>query len=197
MAISGDATPPVGNPCSCPRPPYSVSQGAGSLTVTVERLNGSSGAVSVAYATANGSAVAGTDYTAASGTLQWADGDAASKTFAVPVSNTTPFLAPIVHSGAVETLPEGWHSPPSPSSAAVSIAGDAVTATPGSLQLSATGYTVAQSGGSVTITVNRTGGSSGAVGVAYATANGTAVAGTDYTAASGTLTWASGHAPPR
>ena len=39
--------------------------------------------MSVDYATADGSATAGSDYAAASGTLHWADGDIASKTFTV------------------------------------------------------------------------------------------------------------------
>jgi len=174
-------------------PSYSVSQGAGSVTVTVDRLNGSSGAISVAYATANGSAVAGTDYTAASGTLSWASGDATAKSFSVAVSNATPFSGTKSFTVTL-SKPSGGTAITNPASATVSIAGDAVTATPGSLQLSAASDSVAQSGGSVTITVNRTGGSSGAVSVAYATANGTAIAGTDYTAASGTLSWASGNA---
>jgi hypothetical protein len=192
VAISGDGASPVGD-VQLSASTYSVSQGAGSMTVTVERLNGSSGAISVAYATANGTAVSGTDYTAAGGTLDWASGDAASKTFAVKVSNTTPFSGTKSFTVALSKA-TGGAAVSTPSSATVSIAGDAVAPTSGSLQLSATAYTVAQSGGSVTITVNRTGGSNGAVSVAYATANGTAVAGTDYTAASGTLSWASGSA---
>ena len=63
----------------------SVENTAGSVTLTVARTTSSSGAVTVAYATANGTATAGTDYTAANGTLSWADGDSASKTFTVPV----------------------------------------------------------------------------------------------------------------
>ncbi len=43
-----------------------------------------------------------------------------------------------------------------------------------------------------TITVNRSGGSTGAVSVNYATANGSAAAGSDYTAVSGTLSWTDG-----
>ncbi len=60
-------------------------QSAGSATVTVTR-NGSSGAVSVSYATSDGTAFAGQNYTAQSGTLTWADGDTTSRNIVVPLS---------------------------------------------------------------------------------------------------------------
>ena len=63
---------------------------------------------------------------------------------------------------------------------------------PGTLQLSSSSYSVNENQGTATITVNRTGGSDGAVAVNYATSNGTATAGSDYTATSGTLTFAAG-----
>ncbi|UPT71325.1 MAG: T9SS type A sorting domain-containing protein [Flavobacterium sp. JAD_PAG50586_2] len=48
-----------------------------------------------------------------------------------------------------------------------------------------------------TFAVNRSGGSTGTVSVDYATSNGTAIAGTDYNATSGTLTWADGDMTPK
>ena len=64
------------------------------------------------------------------------------------------------------------------------------TALGGTLQFSDANYTATETaGGSATITVTRTGGSGGTFTVAYATGNGTATAGTDYTAVSGTLTF--------
>ena len=45
--------------------------------------------VTVNFATGNGTATAGADYTATSGTLSWVDGDTAVKTFAVPILNDT------------------------------------------------------------------------------------------------------------
>ena len=59
---------------------YNVSGNGGQATITVRcaHASGSDGAVSVQYATAHGSATAG-DHTAASGALNWADGDAASR----------------------------------------------------------------------------------------------------------------------
>ncbi len=64
---------------------YSHSENGGSATITVTRIGGGSGAVGVTYATGSGTATAGSDYTAASGTLNWADCDTASKMFIVPI----------------------------------------------------------------------------------------------------------------
>src|SRR4029077_19523448 len=52
------------------------------------RTGGTSGAVSVHYATSDGTATAGSDYTAASGTLTFANGET-SKTFTVAVTDDT------------------------------------------------------------------------------------------------------------
>jgi hypothetical protein len=66
---------------------YSGTEAGGTLTFTVSRVGGSSGAVSVNYATASGTASAGADFTAATGTLNWANGDTANKTFNVTLAN--------------------------------------------------------------------------------------------------------------
>ncbi len=63
------------------------TESGGSATITVTRMGGSSGPVSVAFATSDGSATAPGDYTATSGRLSWANGDAAPKTFQVPLKN--------------------------------------------------------------------------------------------------------------
>lgn len=64
---------------------YSAGEGAGSATITVQRVAGDDGAAAVQYATSNITAVAGSDYTARSGTLSWANNDDNPKTFTVPV----------------------------------------------------------------------------------------------------------------
>ncbi|MGE3452747.1 MAG: Ig-like domain repeat protein, partial [Burkholderiales bacterium] len=66
---------------------YSGSEAGGTLTFTVSRVGGSAGAVSVNYATSDGTALAGLDYAPASGTLNWANGDSADKTFNVTIFN--------------------------------------------------------------------------------------------------------------
>ena len=65
----------------------SVNENTGSITLSVTRSGGSSGAVGVNYATADGTALAGTDYTVTSGTLTWPDGNAGNQTINVPILN--------------------------------------------------------------------------------------------------------------
>ncbi len=66
------------------------------------------------------------------------------------------------------------------------------SASAGTLAFEAGSYTVNEHDGTVAVAVVRTGGSSGSVSVNYATTNLTATAGQDYTANSGSLTFAAG-----
>jgi hypothetical protein len=66
---------------------FEVSEEAGSAVIVVERSNGEDGAVSVQYTASAGTATAGQDFTAVSGTLSWGAGDESNKTFTVPVLN--------------------------------------------------------------------------------------------------------------
>jgi Calx-beta domain len=63
-----------------------VIEDVGVATITVLRTGGSSGALTVDYATTNGSAIAGLDYTAASGTLTFNAGET-SKTIQIPITD--------------------------------------------------------------------------------------------------------------
>jgi hypothetical protein len=65
----------------------SLPKSSGATTLSVVRTNGSTGPVTVDFATANGSALSGTDYSAVSGTLSWADGDTTSKPITVALLN--------------------------------------------------------------------------------------------------------------
>jgi hypothetical protein len=67
---------------------YSVSETTSTATVTVIRSGSLAGSVSVNYTTSDNSAVSPSDYTATSGTLTFADGEA-SKTFSIPIVNDT------------------------------------------------------------------------------------------------------------
>ena len=158
-----------------------------SFTVTLSAA--SSSAVSVAYATSNGTATAGSDYAAASGTLTFAAGET-TKTIQVTVNgdttvegNETVNLTLSSPSGA--TIADG--------AAVGTITNDDVAVVLPTLAVSDATVTEGNSGTKVmSFTVTLSAASSSAVSVAYATSNGTATAGSDYAAASGTLTFAAG-----
>ena len=57
-----------------------VVDATGTVAYTVRRTGGKTGQVSVDYETVDGSAEAGSDFVAASGTLTWNDGDVDDKT---------------------------------------------------------------------------------------------------------------------
>ena len=67
-----------------------------------------------------------------------------------------------------------------------------VSATAGTVQLSASTYSVNATAGTITIPITRTGGTTGAASVELTTTQGTAKAGTDYTTTTKTVNWASG-----
>ncbi len=170
-------------------PTYVVNEpGAATAVVTVTRVGGTAGAVTVGYATDGGTATAGADYTATSGTLIFADGDV-SKTFSIPILDVNGLPADQTVNLALTTVSNGA-SLGGQSTAVLTIHETAAGQT---FQFSSPTYTVNDANGAqATITVTRNGGSAGAATVNYATADGTATAGTDYTATSGTLTFAPG-----
>jgi predicted CxxxxCH...CXXCH cytochrome family protein len=169
---------------------YSIGEAGPTVTITATRTGGSSGTVGISYATSSGTATAGSDFTTTNGTLSWSDGDTASKTFDIPITNDTAVEG---NEDFTVTLssPTGGASLGAPSSATITIVDNDV-ASAGTIALSASAYSIGEAGPTVTITATRTGGSSGAVGVTYATSDGTALAGSDYTATSNTLSWADG-----
>jgi hypothetical protein len=67
---------------------YEVTEGA-VINILVTRSGGNSGVASVDYATSDGTAVAGTDYPATSGTLTFADGISGNQTISIPITDDT------------------------------------------------------------------------------------------------------------
>ena len=171
---------------------YTITEGSAHANVTVQRVSGDDGAASVHYATSNGSAVAGNDYTATSGNLSWADHDSGNKTFAVPIIN--------------DSTPEGNESVnlalsnvtgaalASPSTATLTIVDNDSAGPAGTLSFTAAEQSVAEGAGSATAAVQRTGGSNGAVSVAFTAGDGSATAGDDYIPVAGTVSFADGDA---
>ncbi|MCP4653797.1 MAG: hypothetical protein GY856_00110 [bacterium] len=169
---------------------FSVAEGAGAATVRVRRTGGTGGAVAVDYATTGGTATAGEDYLPAAGTVTFADGQGGTRSFQVEILDD----ADTEGEETVELVlsnPTGGAVLDAPSSALVAIADDDVHAA-GFLAFGSSDFQGNEGGGSVAVTVERSGGTVGAVAVDYATGGGTATAGEDYQPAIGTIAFADG-----
>ena len=166
---------------------YTAGEDAGSVVISVGRTGDTSGAVSVGYATSNGTATAGpgADYIAANGTLDFGPGET-TKTFSVAVNEDT-LDEPDETVNLTLSNPTGGATLGAQTTATLNITDNDAQPT---LQFSSATYTVGEGGPTASINVTRTGGTNAGVSVNYATSNGTATAGSDYTAASGTLTFA-------
>ena len=163
-----------------------VSAESGSKAITISRTS-STAAQSVTFTTSDGTAVAGSDYTAVTAVVSFAVGET-SKTVSVPILGDT-----VIESKETVNLtlsnPTGGGTLAAQRRAILFITDNDGS---GSLQFKSATFSVSEGTASATITVTRTGGTSGSVDVSYATSDNTATAGSDYTARSGTLTFAQG-----
>ncbi len=168
-----------------------TSEGTAALAVRVARTGNPSSAVSINFATSDGTATAGSDYTATSGTLNFAAGEV-SKVISIPILNDNLF------ENANETFTLTLSSPTgavltAPSTATITISDNEFTPF---LAISSNPRTTEGDSGSKNLAVNVTlsNPTVQTVTVDFVTANGTATAGTDYVATSGTLTIPAGSA---
>ena len=169
---------------------YSVSEENGPVTLTINRNGDTSYAGTVTLGTADGTASAGTDYTSISSrVVNFAAGDT-SKTVNVTIANRHGAATARTFTATL-TSPDANSTLGTPVTTTVTIT---PSASPGAVTFGAATYTVNQGASSIALTVNRSGGSN-AFAVTINTANGVAsppfaaaVAGTDYTALSGSAT---------
>lgn len=169
---------------------YVVNEvGTPSLLVTVTRVGGTEGPLSVNYTTVDGTAIAGTNYTTTSGTFSWADGETTSRTFNVPLLDDGVFTSNLQFGLALNTISLSG-ALGAPAAATVTIR------TSAAIEFTAANFAVLEEvvGGTVTVTVKRSFQSVGAVSVNYAISAGTATLSSDFGPAggTGTLTWADG-----
>ncbi len=177
---------------------YTVNEANGMATVTVTRSGSLATAAAVLYSTSSGSATAPADYTAVSQILNFAIGQASasftvaiqndalvegSETINLTLSNPTGGLALGTRSTATLTILDD-DSPADPPP------GDPQPG-PNEIYLEYTTYYTAENYGWANVIVTRTN-TVGVMSVDYATANGTALDGSDYTGTSGTLHFADG-----
>jgi Calx-beta domain len=162
-------------------------EASGTLTFSVLLTNADASPVSVDYATADGTALAGSDYVATSGTLAFPANQTSEpvsvtitndalaeddETFTLNLSNPTGGLT-IADAQGLGTIQNDDADPTVSVADASVVEGD-------------TGTTV------LSLPVTLSGPSGREVDVDYATSDGTATAGSDYTAASGTIVFAAG-----
>jgi Calx-beta domain len=155
----------------------------GTLSVKVSRTGDVSGTASVDFVTSDGAAIAGTDYTAASGTLTFAPGEL-SKNISIQSTNDTLF------ENANETFTLTLSNP-----TGANITAGALTITIQDndfkpfLFIDPVRFPEDNSGNNnAAINIKLSNPTVQVVTVDYATSNGTAVAGSDYVAASGSVT---------
>ena len=158
----------------------SATEGA-SVDFTVSLSTASAKEVTVQYATASDTATSGTDFTAASGTLTFSAG---TDSQTVSVSTTGDST-----DEENETFTLTLSSPTNATLGATTTATGTINDDDGTSTLSVANASVTE-GSSVTFTVSLLPASGQQVTVQYATSGGTATSGTDFTAASGTLTFA-------
>jgi len=151
------------------------------VTVTLSPASGLSATVD--YETSNGTATAGADYTSTSGTLTFDAGDT-SKTINVPIlADTTDENNETI----TLTLSNAVRATIEDSSSTITITDD-----DSAPSLSVNDISADEDASSGTFTVSLSAASGKDITVDYTTSDGTATAGSDYTATSGTLTISAG-----
>jgi hypothetical protein len=172
---------------------YNYDFSTSSITLEVDRYGGSSGAATVNVAALLGSTPSSA-ITVTPSVLNFADGQTAANV-TLTINSATAGLQPSNFSVALSV-------PPTTSTATGSAAVFPSVATVNVLPktpvftFSASSYaaTAAQTGGALTVTINRSGNLIGPASVIFSTVNGTAVAGTDFTAVTQRVDFADGQA---
>ena len=178
---------------------YTTDESKGTAAISVTLSEVQQQPVAVDYASSDGTATAGKDYTAAKGTLYFAPGEK-EKTFdlyltpdeltegpetvSLSLSNARKIPSGTVDWGtqrsATLTIQDATSLPPIPGYV------------PPSIQFGSATFTAKESEGTALISVTLSAAQNYAVTVDYATSDASAKAGSDYTAISGTLTFAAG-----
>lgn len=164
---------------------YTVAENDGSVTVIVYRSQNTANPLTVNYTTVNGTAAGGSDYATISGVIAFASGEVtkavyipilddnffeSGETFTVNLSNVS--VGEVISPNATVTITENDSAP--------------------QISINPVSYTVDENSEFVTLIVNRNYNTAGNLTFSYSTSNGTAVAGSDYTSSSGTLTFNDG-----
>ena len=173
-------------------PNYQVAKNipSGLASVTIVRTGGAFDLQSVGFTTTtNGTAAIGTDYTPTNSTVTFNPGDT-SKTVQIAINNNNLPEGDRTVTMLISNLPAGNVILSSPSNAVLTIKDTSFS--PGQLSFGGTNYFVNEGDGTATITVIRTGGSSGTVSAYYYTTPNTAIPGLNYISVSNSISFADG-----
>ena len=166
----------------------SVGEGAGTAGVTVNRISGATGAATINFSTLSGSATAGADFTAVSNTLSFGDGET-SKTISIAILQDT------IYEGN-ESFFVSLSSPgngallTTPLAMTITIIDDDVPSHATIADVRMAEGNSGTSNANFTVTLDQP--TTNPASVQWTTSPGTATAGSDYTAAGGTLNFAAG-----
>ena len=165
--------------------------GAVMLTITANRFGDPNVPISVSYTTRDGSATAGQDYsspTPPNNTVTFGPGET-QKQIAIQITNDN----------LIENAENFFVDLSNPSNASITATGATATVTiadddsgTSTIQFSSATYSVNEGAGSIALTVVRSGGVQLAASANYNTTDGTASSGSDYTPASGAVSFAPG-----
>ena len=158
-------------------------------TVTITRTGGTRSTQNLTLTSSNGTATAGSDYTAISSSISFAAGET-SKTVAISsiddstVESSETFTLTLTASSS-DAVPAQISS----GTATVTITDNDVAVTPSSFSIDDTNVL---EGNAASVLITRTGGLTNAIELTVSTANGTAKSGKDYTALYSTVSFAAG-----
>lgn len=191
-ATSSTSLPSGGTSISFDAQQYAIGENGGTATITIVRSGGTGGQSTVEYETANGSALAGSEYAATKGTLVFVAGET-QKTFAIQITDNAAIEG-------MKTVNLSLKNPVGASLGATAVAQLAIMDDEiepygiGSLKFQKKTERTSEIAGEVSLTVLRIGGSKGTVTVDYATKSGLALGSSDYAETNGTLTFLEGEA---
>jgi uncharacterized repeat protein (TIGR01451 family) len=164
---------------------FKVAERAKKATITLKRTGNRSVAFSVPFSTSDGSALDGINYSGVDTTVDFPKG-AATRSVSVPILNDDTDEPPPLTVGLALGSPSGALLG-TPDTAALVIADDDVA---GQVQFDVSDYSISETGITAVVTVTRARGKAGDVTVDWTASDATATAGANYTAATGTLTFA-------
>ena len=174
--------------------PLSITRNEGAdgattaYTFTVSLTNPSAQVITVNYSSANGTAIAGEDYTANSGTLTFNPGDPLTQTITIAVTDDTIFENDETFTVTLNSANNATVSPTN-NTATGTITNDDPIPTVSISPATVTNEEGIDGTVDYTFTVSLSNPSDRPITVTYSTSDGTALAGEDYAASSGTLTF--------